>query len=174
MSDSDPEIQRLHAELFAELHALAQNQFRHQRESHTLQPTALVNEAWLKLQRSDDDQISDRNHFLCLAARIMRQVLVDHAREKRSEKRGGDNWRRQTFIESPETPLAGELDLLELEDVLEKLSKLSSIQAQLVELRFFAGSTMPEAAEALGLSLSDAERKWRMARTWLAVELRKD
>ena len=101
----------------------------------------------------------------------MRQVLVDHARAKRSEKRG-EGWRRMTLLESADTPIADELDLLELEDALVKLGALSELQAQLVELRFFAGCTMPEAAEALGISLSDAERKWRMARSWLAVELR--
>lgn len=157
-------------DLYRELHELAENQLRKQERGHTLQPTALVNEAWIKLAREPGEE-RDRRHFICLAARAMRQVLVDHARKKRSEKRG-DAWRKVTLLDPDSAPVAEPVDLIVLNDALERLAALSEQQAQIVELRFFAGSTMQETADALGASLSDVERKWRMARAWLSIELR--
>ena len=157
--------------VYDNLRQLAARELQREPSGLTLQPTALVNEAWLKLARGENVKVGGRDHFLCLAGRVMRQVLVDHARTRRSEKRG-EGWRRVTLVESGETPITEEADMLDVDEALQKLAGLSELQAQLIELRFFAGSSMAEAAEALGISLSDAERKWRMARSWLAVELR--
>lgn len=148
------------------LRALAGACFRNQPADHTLQPTALVHEAYVKLVGSRALPPLDRAHFLALAARVMRQVLVDHARGKRRDKRGGE--RRQVTLAAAE--LVAErpaLDLLALDEALEKLAELNPQHARLVELRFFGGLGEQEAADVLGISRTSAARSWRFARAWL-------
>ena len=152
-----------------ELHGLAGRFLRREGVGHTLQPTALVNEAWLRLfgQRNDYE---GRQHFLAIAATVMRRVLADHARRGQADKRGGD-WERTTWSGRDVAMDGPDLDVLALDVALDKLARLHERQARLVELRFFAGMTVEEAADELGVSRSTAEAEWRGARAWLRREL---
>lgn len=156
--------------VYDELHGLAVAHFRGQPAGHTLQPTALVHEAYLKLA-GPGVEATDRTHFFVLASRIMRQILVDHARAKGSAKRGG-GLQRVTLSEAVSKSGERDVDLLALDDALDKLAAMEPERARLVELRFFGGLTSEEAGAILGMSRTDAARKWRMARAWLARELR--
>jgi RNA polymerase sigma factor (TIGR02999 family) len=153
--------------LYDEMRGLAAALLRRERAGHTLQPTALANEAWLRLVDARDLHWQGRAHFLGLAARVMRRVLIDHARRRDADKRGGD-LHRVTL--SHVTPLLGhpEVDLLALDEALRALAAEDDRKSRVVEFRFFAGMTMPEVAEALGISLSTAEDDWHFARAWLA------
>jgi RNA polymerase sigma-70 factor (ECF subfamily) len=155
-----------------ELRAIAGGLLRRERADHTLQPTALVNEAWMRLFQGDDGAAPEgRRHFFALAAKVMRQVLVDHARRRGREKRGGGD----AALPLDEALVALEvegLDLLDLNAALEELAALDERQARVVELRFFGGLEAEEAAEVLGVSLSTVERDWRVARAWLYQRLR--
>ncbi|QOJ15716.1 MAG: sigma-70 family RNA polymerase sigma factor [Planctomycetia bacterium] len=158
--------------VYEQLRSIANAYFRHQRSDHTLQPTALVHEAYVKLIGGEEVQPRDRGHFFALAARVMRQILVDHARTRGREKRGGDgSWRRLTLdgiaLDDPQRPL----DLLALEEALQRLAALNDTHARLVELRFFGGLEEDEAAEVLGVSRATASRAWRFVRAWLIREL---
>lgn len=139
--------------------------------SHTLQPTALVHEAWIKLGAAAHLDVNDRSHFMAIAATAMRQILVDHARARGAAKRGGGA-RRLSLSDldatSGQTPPD---EILAIDDSLRRLEALSSRQARVVEMRVFAGMTVPETAEALGVSTRTVEMDWRMARAWLATEL---
>lgn len=155
--------------LLVELGQLARVQLRSQRAGHTLQPTALVNEAWLKLVGASGS-FSDRAHFFATAARAMRQVLVDHERARRTDKRGGDAQRltlQADLASGTGAPEVHEVDILDLDVALEELSALDERQARVVDLRYFAGLEMEEVAEALGVSKTTVERDWRAARAWL-------
>lgn len=156
--------------VYDELRRLAGAQLRSQAAGHTLQPTALVNEAWMKLARHPDLHFDNRHAYLALAARTMRQVLVDHARGRNRDKRGGE-WHRVTLasMEAPEGDLG--VDVLALEDALAELAKLNPERVRLVELRFFGGLTETEAAEVLGISRREATRQWRAVRAWLHTRL---
>ena len=155
------------AALVGELRAVARGYLAGQRPSHTLQPTALVNEAFLKLFGSRAlGGIEDREHFFALAARTMRQVLVDHARRRAAGKRGGE-LARVTLADGAELRGASDAELLDVDQALLELAELDERQARIVELRFFAGLEMEETAAAMGLSLSTVEREWRGARAWL-------
>ncbi|WP_145066964.1 ECF-type sigma factor [Engelhardtia mirabilis] len=155
-----------------ELRRLAEQAMARERSDHTLQPTALVNEVWLKLFEPDQVSFADRQHFLALSAQVMRQVLVDHARARRRLKRGG-GWQRvqlqdaQGELQIDEV----ELDLLALDAALEDLRILAPRQAQVVELRFFGGLSVEQTAQALSTSESSIAREWRFARAWLATRL---
>ncbi|TVQ54152.1 MAG: sigma-70 family RNA polymerase sigma factor [Phycisphaerales bacterium] len=155
--------------IYEELRRIAASHFRVRQQGHTLQPTALVNEAYLKLAESSKLAIRDRKHFFVLAASIMRQILVDHARAKQAQKRGG-NMNRLTLDGVGEMRVP-QLDLLALEEAMNRLTKIHPDRAKLVELRFFAGLTSNEAGEVLGISRSEAARQWRAARAWLTIEL---
>jgi len=157
-------------QIYAELRQLAGAQLRSQAAGHTLQPTALVNEAWMKLAGNPDLHFENRHAYLALAARAMRQVLVDHARGKLSEKRGG-GWRRVTLAAFDASKEDRDVDLLALEDALAELGKLNPERVRLVELRFFGGLTETEAAEVLGISRREATRQWRAVRAWLHTRL---
>lgn len=159
---------------YEELRRLASTHFADERGDHTLQPTALVNEAFLRLASDTSIRVSSRGHFFRLASKVMRQILVDHARSKLAQKRGGQAERITiSGLASGETVGALEYcDLLGLEEALQRLAKLSGEKARLVELRYFGGLTIEEAADALGISRTQASRDWRMARAWLADELR--
>jgi RNA polymerase sigma factor (TIGR02999 family) len=141
-----------------------------ERKSHTLQPTALVHEAYLKLVGHTRVDWQGRAHFLAFAAQAMRQILVDHARRHRAEKRGGDR-HRITLDDNLVVESSRNVDLLALEDALTKLTKLDPRQAQMIELRFFGGLSIAEVAKVMGISKRSVEREWTMVRAWLRREL---
>jgi RNA polymerase sigma factor (TIGR02999 family) len=152
--------------VYTELRKLAAHQMASQPAGHTLQATALVHEAWLRLTGSEDHPWNDRRHFFRAAAQAMRQILVDAARKKSRLKRGG-GWHR---LELESIHLAVETDpdrLLAVNEALEDLSRDDPMKADLVKLRFFVGLSLPEAAQAMGLSTSTAKRSWAFARAWL-------
>ena len=153
-----------------ELDVIARSCLRGQ--AHTLQPTALVNEAYLKLFAGQALEIRDRSHFFATAAKAIRQVLVDHARARKRLKRGGD--RQQVTLDGNLTPAPGDdgLDVLDLDAALEQLAERDATQARIVELRFFGGLEVGEVADVLGTSKSSVERSWRVARAWLGQALR--
>lgn len=155
-----------------ELKLLALQKMAAERANHTLQPTALVNEAFLRMFRGDSQRqpISGRKHFFALASTVMRQILVDHARSKHAAKRGGD-FRR---VELDESTLSTErclVDVLALDTAMTKLAAISSRAARLVELCFFAGLTIEDAAEVLEVSSRTLKRDWNLARAWLHKEI---
>jgi RNA polymerase sigma-70 factor (ECF subfamily) len=156
--------------VYQELRRLAGAYFRNQDAGHTLQPTALVHEAYVKLADASGVSPSDRQHFFMLAARVMRQILVDHARARGAAKRRQPAEPR-TLIDIATDPSADQVDVLALETALEKLARLDEPKARLVELRFFGGLTGQEAADVLGISRTQAARWWRMVKAWLASEL---
>jgi RNA polymerase sigma factor (TIGR02999 family) len=158
--------------VYDELRRLAASHFEDERPDHTLQPTALVNEAFLRMADDDAIRVTNRAHFFRLASKVMRQILVDHARGKDARKRGGMG-ERITLDDSFPSPTGPEVDLLVLEEALERLTRFSPDKARLVELRFFGGLTIEEAAGALNISRTQATREWRTARAWLADELSK-
>lgn len=152
--------------LYDELRRIASGQLSRERAGHTLQPTALVHEAWLRLVDDPARGVAGRRHFLSLAARVMRRVLVDHARERGAQKRGGGA-ARVTLDGAVALYEARELDLLALEEALERLAALDPELLRFVELRFFAGLTNEEVAEVEGCSLRHVERGWSTARAFL-------
>ena len=153
-----------------ELRRIAGAHMRRERGDHTLQPTALVNEAFVRLAKQDGQGWQGRAHFLAVAAQAMRQVLVDHARKRNAEKRGGDQQR--VTLEDELLPGDGAtFDLLDLHDALAKLEELHPAMARLVELRFFGGLNLEELMELLEQSRRTVDRNWKFARVWLAREL---
>lgn len=166
----DSAAERLMPVVYAELRRMAGNLFRNQRASHTLQPTGLVHEAYLRLVRGGE-RYEGRGHFLRVAAVAMRQLLVDYARERQRDKRGGDRDRVLLTPDAAQTDGGLELDLLALNEALTELAALDERQAKVVELRFLAGLTLEETAEALGVSERTVGYDWRMARYWLEKRL---
>jgi RNA polymerase sigma-70 factor, ECF subfamily len=163
-------IDRLFTAVYKELHNLAANCFRRESEGNTLQPTALVHEAYMKLVDQKDMHWQGRTHFFAVAAQAMRRILVDHARARGAAKRGGG--KRRISLEDDVLPgVQPNDDLLAVDDALSRLAQLDPRQAQLVELRFFGGLDVAEAAAVLGMSKRTAEREWTMARAWLRREL---
>ncbi len=156
--------------LFEELRHIAEAYLRGARASATLQPTVLVHDAYLKLFERTRAGWNDRGHFFAVAAKAMRQILVDRARAHASIKRGGVGV-RITLDEGADLYSAPESNLLDLDDLLAELARRDERAARVVELRFFAGLEMEEVAEALSISLSTAEREWRAARAWLGSRL---
>jgi len=143
---------------------------RRERPDHTLQPTALLNEAYLRLVSQENTDWQDRAHFFGVAARLMRQILVDHARARQAGKRGGFV-EKVLLDEAHDFSPAKARELMELDDALRSLEELDPQQARVVELRFFAGLTVEETAEALGTSPRTVKRDWSVARAWLHGEL---
>ncbi len=159
--------------VYDEFRQLAADFLRRERKNHTLQPTALVHEAYLKLVDQSRVDWQGRTHFFAVGAQAMRRILVDHARQHRAVKRGGDRHR----IELDEKLMAGsqqDEDLLDLDDALVELSRLDPQHGRMVELRFFGGLTVAELAEVMGMSKRSVEREWTMVRSWLRRELDKD
>ena len=156
--------------LYEELHALAARRMSAERRDHTLQPTALVHEAWLKLVDQRVQTWESRDHFLAIAATVMRRILVNHAEARAAAKRGGGRG-RVTLDESIEALSERADDLLALDEALKRLAVAFPEQARMVELRFFAGLEHAEVARVLGVSTRTAERGWRLARAWLEREL---
>lgn len=156
--------------VYGELHGIARGLMARERADHTLQPTALVHEAWLRLVDAGSLAFKDRAHFLGIAARSMRQILVDHARGRAAAKRGGDR-RRVTLVDDL---LAGEeraLELLALDEAMTRLADLDARAARVAEGRIFAGMTVAELAADLEVSTRTVEGDWTMARLWLGREL---
>jgi RNA polymerase sigma factor (TIGR02999 family) len=157
--------------VYQELRQLAASYMRHERSDHTLQPTALVHEAYLKLvqQRSVDWQ--SRAHFLGVAAQVMRRILVDHARGHLRGKRGGGQYHVPIDESLVFTPEKSE-EIVKLDQSLERLSKIDPRQGKIVELRFFGGLTVEQTAELLGISPKTVKREWSMAKAWLHGDLK--
>lgn len=155
-------------EVYGELRAIAASKLRGD-GAHTLQATAVVNEAWIRLARGDASW-QTRSHFLATAAKAMRHVLVDHARGKRAAKRGGAEAHRVTLVSSAAVG-EPELDVLDLDRALERMGAEHERAARVVELKFFGGLTIEEIAETLGVSHMTVSSDWRRARVWLSKEL---
>jgi len=156
-----------------ELRQIARRCLRHERPDHSLQATALVNEAYLRLVDAQRVNWQNRTHFLAMSARLMRRVLVDYARTKRAEKRGGDIIK---VTLSDATDRAGDIaeDVVALNDALETLEKVDARKGRIVELRFFAGLTVEETAAVLDVSPQTVARDWTFAKAWLKRELKRD
>ena len=164
--------------VYAELRRRAARALRREGEGHTLQPTALVHEAWLRLDGQHDASWESRTQFFAVAAQMMRRVLVDHARTRRALKRGGAPMQvtlgevdRAAGVSAARPDSIDAVDLLALDDALVRLAALDPRKAQLVELRYFAGLSIPECAAALRISEATVGREWVVARTWLRREL---
>lgn len=156
--------------LYEDLHRLAANYLRAERVNHTLQPTAVVHEAYLKFIKRDQAHFQDRAHFIAMAACVMRRVLVDHSRERGRVKRGG-RLQQVTLAEAAEFGLARAPNLVELDEALADLAKIDHLKASIVELRYFGGLSIEEIASVLKISASKVSREWRRARAWLYQEL---
>jgi len=156
--------------VYAELRRLANSYLRRERSDHTLQPTALVHEAYLRLIAQREIHWKDKGHFFAITAQLMRRILVDHARGHLAEKRGSGMAKvplDDALVMTRERP--GKL--LALDESLSRLAQVDPRQAQIVELRVFAGLSVEEAAEFLGISLATVKRDWRMAKAWLSREI---
>lgn len=161
-------FEQLLPQVYEGLRALARRHLGGERKDHTLQPTALVHETYLRLADHTRLQWRDRAHFFAISARIMRRLLIDHAREKGALKRGGDQERVElTDVAAPNKTV----DLIDLDRALERLEAIDPRQAQVVEARYFAGLSLEETAEALDISLATVKRDWSTAKLWLFVEL---
>lgn len=156
--------------VYAELRRQAQRALRREGEGHTLQATALVHEAWLRLDGQRDARWESRSQFLAVAAQMMRRVLVDHARTRHALKRGG-SVAQVTLSEANQVAAPDTVDVLALDDALARLALFDPRKARLVELRYFAGLSIPDAAAALGISPATVGREWAVARMWLRREL---
>jgi RNA polymerase sigma factor (TIGR02999 family) len=155
--------------VYDELRTLAHRYLRKQRPEHTLQSTALVHEAYLRLTKQKELHFANRNQFFALAALIMRQVLVDYARSRQAAKRDA-GW-RLTLDDSQSLLPVRSVELIALDDALKDLARLDAQQSQIVELRFFGGLSIEETAEVLGVSAATVKRHWTSARIWLHREL---
>ncbi|HKE02627.1 MAG TPA: sigma-70 family RNA polymerase sigma factor [Blastocatellia bacterium] len=156
--------------IYDELRRLARKHLRRERPGHTLQTSALVNEAYLRMA-GQSVSWQGRAHFFGIAARLMRQILVDHARLRDNAKHGGD-WRRVS-LDAADVGQDQTTDILALDEALQALAQMSPQQSRVIELRFFGGLTIAETAEVLGVSHSTVEREWRVARAWLWRELQR-
>jgi RNA polymerase sigma factor (TIGR02999 family) len=162
---------RLMELIYPELKKLAQARLRHERAGHDLQPTALVHEAYMRLVAHEQHTWENRAHFYAAAANIMRRILIDHARRRQTQKREGE----QTMLSldhALDISQEQSVELLDLDEALSDLEKLSSRQARVVELRYFAGLSVPEVARALGVNARTVDRDWATARAWLRARLK--
>jgi RNA polymerase sigma factor (TIGR02999 family) len=172
MKDGDKRAaDRLLPLVYDEFRALARHYLSQERMNHTLQPTALVHEAYMKLVDQTRVDWQGKNHFFAVAAQAMRRILVDHARSRQRDKRGGGRARVALDEACALSPQKDE-DVLALDEALEKLASIDPRQAKVVELRFFGGMNVDEVAKALGVSKRTVEGDWTFARAWLARELR--
>jgi RNA polymerase sigma-70 factor, ECF subfamily len=158
--------------VYEELRAQASRYLQRERTDHTLQPTALVHEAYLRMVDQTRVQWKGRAHFFAVAAVMMRRVLVNHAKAKQAAKRGDQ--RLRVTLDEPIAAKDSEVDLVSLDEALQRLATLDPEQARLVELRFFAGLPAKDAAEVLGISERTLHREWIIAKAWLHAELSKD
>jgi len=158
-------------QVYSELHRIAAGQMRRERPGHTLQTTALVHEAYVRLIGSESLEIQNRGHFFAIASQQMRRILVDHARASQAQRRGGD----AVQVDLSQVQLGVEtqnIDVLLLDESLTELERLEPRAAQIVELRYFGGYTDKEVVEALGVALSTVRRDWEFARSWLFDRMR--
>jgi len=166
----DPAVNALLPLVYDELRRLAAAYLRRERPGQTIQPTALVHEAYLRLLKDKPDRWQNRAHFCAIAAHSMRQILIERARARGALKRGGVQ-ARVTLDEGLLAADSPHIDLLALDEALQRLEAIDPEQARLVELRFFGGLTIEEAAEAMNISAATVKRHWTIARAWLAREL---
>lgn len=163
---SPEETERLMVAIYDDLKRLAASQLRNERGDHTLQPTALVNEAYIRLINQHNSDWNNRQHFFSIAARIIRRILIDYARERQALKRGGT----KQPIRMESLDLAAPLrcqELIELDEAMLELAQLNERQAQIVELRYFGGLTMDEIAQLMKIGKRTVDRDWNVARIWL-------
>ncbi len=165
-------LDRLLPVVYTELHKQAARYLRKERVGHTLQPTALVHEAYLRLINQRDVEWQNRAHFFGICAQLMRRILVDHARERQAEKRGGAGVVRVTLDERVAAVDEREVDLLALDEALTRLAALDERQARVVELRFFSGLNVEETAEVMEVSQATVKLDWSMAKAWLRREMK--
>jgi RNA polymerase sigma factor (TIGR02999 family) len=165
-------LDRLTPLVHEELRRLAKHYMRGERPGHTLQATALVNEAYMRLIDYREMQWQNRAHFFAVAAQLMRRVLVDHARSRNYAKRGGIQ-QRLSLSEADQVADKPDVDLAALDDALKTLAEMNEQQSRIVELRFFGGLTIEETAEVLGISHATVERDWAVARAWLRREIQR-
>lgn len=159
--------------IYNELHQLAAQYLRHERANHTLQTTALVNEAYLRLINQTEVKWQNRAHFFAIAAQMMRRILINYARDQKALKRGG--YRQQVSLtETMAVTQQQDLDLLALDDALNQLAASDERKSRLIELRFFTGLSIEEAAEVLEISIATAKRDWTLARAWLYQKIKKE
>lgn len=156
--------------VYAELRRLAKTYLQRERPDHTLQSTALVHEAFVRLVGRNPPQWQNRSHFFGVAAQLMRQILVDYARSHRADKRGGGVC-KLTLNEAEEQPQPVDVDVVALDNALRTLAEMDPQQSRIVELKFFAGLSNDDTSEVLGISASTVKRDWIIARAWLFREL---
>ena len=173
-AEDETALEQLFPLVYEELRRIARRRMRREHEGHTLQTTALVNEAYIKLA-GQHPQWQNRSHFFAIAARVMREILVDYARTKQRGKRGGGvrPLPLDELVEGAVMPLAPFPEVIEIHEALERLAVLDPRQSRIVELRYFGGLTVEEAAEVLGVSPGIVAIEWRLARGWLKAELSK-
>jgi RNA polymerase sigma factor (TIGR02999 family) len=164
-------LEKLMPLVYGELRRLASNYLRRERAEHTLQPTALVNEAYLKLVDQKNAKWQNRAHFFGISAQLMRRILVDHARQHQAVKRGGVEQRRISITSAEKAAAQPEVDLLALNEALDELANMDPQQSRIVELKFFGGLSIEEIAEVLGIGHATVERDWKLARAWLRRQL---
>jgi RNA polymerase sigma factor (TIGR02999 family) len=168
LADGDRhDVDRLLAIVYDELRVIAEASFRRERADHTLQPTALVHDAFLRLVGQEQIAWRSRSHFFAAAAGVIRRILVDHARGRAALKRGGGNQRRLTLSAVGAAEPMDVVDLLALEDALARLGEIDARLARIVELRYYGGLTVEEVAEVLAIGKRTVDREWQTARTWL-------
>jgi len=163
-------LDELYQLVYAELHRLAHRYMRRENAGHTLQTTALVNEAYLRLAEAKDLNWQDRAHFFAVSANVMRRILIDEARARRSERRGGDNL-MIAIDEALDAEKQEDLDLVALDLALQGLAKINERQSKVVELRYFGGLSVEETSAVLGVSPDTVMRDWRFAKAWLKREM---
>ncbi|HSK63447.1 MAG TPA: sigma-70 family RNA polymerase sigma factor, partial [Pyrinomonadaceae bacterium] len=164
-------LEKLMPLVYSELRRLAGNYLRRERAEHTLQPTALVNEAYLKLVHQKNAKWQNRAHFFGISAQLMRRILVDHARQHQAVKRGGSAQQRISITSVEKFAQQPKVDLLALNEALDELSKMDPQQSRIVEMKFFGGLSIQEIAEVLSIGHATVERDWKMARAWLRRQL---
>jgi len=163
-------LQALIPLVYEELRRIAQYHLRQERPDHTLQSTALVHEAYLRLVRQGPTEVANRSHFLAMASQLMRQILVDHARAHRAAKRGG-GLKLELQDAMAKEKNAQNVDLIALDRALNELERLDPQQCRIVEMRFFGGLSIEDTAEVMGISRTTIKREWATARTWLRREM---
>jgi RNA polymerase sigma factor (TIGR02999 family) len=151
--------------VYKELRSLAHYHLQSERPDHTLQSTALVHEAYLRLLGGQPAELQNRAHFVAVASRVMRQILVDYARSRRANKRDGGC--KITFEDVAALPITGDAELVALDDALDELSRIDERQGKIVEMKFFGGLSAPEISQVLGISRATVDRDWATARVWL-------
>jgi RNA polymerase sigma-70 factor, ECF subfamily len=163
-------LERLTPEIYRELHRAAQQCMRHEREGHTLQTTALINELYLRLPDLQEIEWQDRAHFFAICARQMRRILIDMARSRRSHKRGSGDF-MVSLGDTPDVRADSRQDIVAVDDALKELAKVDARKSQVVEFRFFGGLSVEETAKLLKVSPETVARDWRLAKAWLLREI---